>query len=110
MNKHTLGPWTQCAALSSDAHNIRYIIGKDGEHIANVASGFKHSAPNDFDQDTALANARLIKAAPDMLAALRKVETWMASLPLNYRASPAGRHELDAVRVAIAQAEGGSNV
>lgn len=104
MAKHTPGPWLQYAALSSDFHNIRYIMGGGGEHVASVASGFSNFRPNDFDQSTALANARLIAAAPDLLAELKSVSTiWANADPRDN--SPFGE-TARRVNAAIAKAEG----
>ncbi len=67
MNKHTPGPWTQWAALSSDIYNIRYIDGDNSEPVATI----RH--PVNMHQSEALANARLIAAAPELLEACEAV-------------------------------------
>jgi hypothetical protein len=60
--QHTPGPWTVPVAYWAD------IEGADGTQIATLHSdGDVDGAPDAF---TAQANARLIAAAPDMLAAL----------------------------------------
>lgn len=71
--EHTSGPWGQSATLSSDMHHIRYISGPTGEKIATV------DHPVDMGQATALANAHLIAAAPDLLAALKECRNCLTS-------------------------------
>jgi hypothetical protein len=65
--KHTSGPWSAECALSSDLYNIRYITGPDCQKICDV----NHRV--EMPQDEALANARLIAAAPDLMQALERV-------------------------------------
>jgi len=65
--KHTSGPWYAGATLSSDFHFIRSINSDSGQ-VAKVRVGPV------IEQDESLANARLIAAAPDLLAALEQVE------------------------------------
>lgn len=57
---HTPGPWKVDAAS--------YIRGPKGEHLAGVMSYSETVAKGPLPQD---ANARLIAAAPDMLAMLK---------------------------------------
>ena len=63
---HTPGPWNQCAACSSDYRSIRYMGSPEGENIADVRE------PAGMSQSEALANARLIVAAPELLALARQ--------------------------------------
>lgn len=96
MSKHSPGPWGAGAALSSDAYHIRYISDAEGNQVAEVSSGFSHVHPDIFDQDTALANADLIEAAPELLAALEGI------LQIADRQTD----EFDAARAAVAKAKG----
>lgn len=66
-NQHTPGPWSQSATCSSDLYNIRNISGADCEHVAVI--NYKLG----MTQAEALANARLITAAPELLDALEYV-------------------------------------
>ena len=91
--KHTPGPWSfyDCAAYGS--HITRGGIG--GQMIASVQPYVGISA------DAYKANRALISAAPDMLAALEAVATWV-----NQKPQP---HPFDAwemARAAIAKARG----
>lgn len=62
---HTPGPWIAAENLYSGAYAPSWIIRKD----AQVVIGSVSAAPLHNDQSE--ANARLIAAAPEMLAALR---------------------------------------
>lgn len=71
MAEHTPGPWR----FDQDWHRIPTILGADGAHVATVEKdnfihgkfpGIGHTEPKP-ERD---ANARLIAAAPELLAAL----------------------------------------
>lgn len=64
MSNYTPGPWHTEVAPSSDLHFIRGIYSDDAGQIAKVRVGPV------LEQDEALANARLLAAAPELLAAL----------------------------------------
>jgi len=97
--KHTPGPWFTCEQVKQPHPHALVGIGNGSTHVAYVSV----TPANAFEAD---ANARLIAAAPDLLAALRNcVETldaakqqanggceWIASIE---------------ARAAIAKAEGG---
>jgi hypothetical protein len=80
MSKHTPGPWE----VEDDTDEV--IVSRDPE-----ANGFQIVAKT-YGPDDA-ANARLIAAAPDLLAALKHVRDIYA--------------DIEIVRDAIAKAEGG---
>lgn len=69
MNKHTPGPWRveiEDGIPVIWAHPNSYdiaIVAVDWEPV-------RHQGPEDIDNGTKAANARLIAAAPDLLAAL----------------------------------------
>lgn len=91
MNKFTSGPWGACPPPSSNKYSIRYITGANAELIADIGQ------PACMTQDEALANATLIKAAPDMLAALEHAEAFIEDyfrpfLHLNLDAQEAVNH------------------
>ena len=61
--KHSPGPW-RAGSVPAELRAEVYV--KGGRHLANV-----YAATKTPDQATADANARLIAAAPDLLAALQ---------------------------------------
>lgn len=88
---HTPGPWEQ----------IHSVVRK-----ADALSGTTPTiAICDFvwGSRVAEANARLIAAAPDLLAALKRLAEWEADRPLSYVAFERIREQ---ARAAIARAEG----
>jgi hypothetical protein len=99
--QHTPGPWEYTKAASSGDRGIH----AEGTGIfAEAFADIRRAGENNSAE--ALANARLIAAAPDLLEALR----WAAQ---NADQSEAGRDDdwyagLDRVRAAIAKAEGRS--
>lgn len=92
---HTPGPWGAAATPTSSLNDIRHITGPYGEDIATV-----HCSAGDMDQQESLANARLIKSAPKMLAALQMIETDKDGDGFICREA------MELVRHAISQAEG----
>ena len=73
MSKHTPGPWR--APLIGGDHGTTGIIWADEPHggvVATVSRTVQH--PDPAEQT---ANARLIAAAPDMLAALERARVHM---------------------------------
>lgn len=64
--KHTPGPWNS-ASLDQDSDHIEVFAGiSDGDQVA-VVKGYGLATGKHYE---AIANARLIAAAPDLLAAL----------------------------------------
>ena len=94
--KHTPGPWGIDAVPSSDVHYIRSVTDADGRAIAKV----RHHLEQTMDE--AITNARLIAAAPDMLAALRAAHSDIQRIP-GHTIDMLGR-----IEAAIAKAEGWS--
>jgi hypothetical protein len=93
---HTAGPW----AAETNAAGLK-VKSAEGDIIA-TPSGF------DVGQEKAEANARLIAAAPEMLAALHRAD---AALSLLMATGNGDRHDLSAlesIRAAIAKATGGA--
>lgn len=66
MNKYSPGPWLSGASLSSDTRHIRHISDANGVAVADIRY------PLGMSQEEALANAALIKSAPDLLASLEE--------------------------------------
>jgi len=96
--KHTPGPW------GSDSEYGTAIIGADGTTVASVLNSInatkrQHPVPQDVEQ--VKANARLIVSAPELLAALKKAESYID------RASGGGETDLRAeLNAVVAKAEG----
>lgn len=89
---HTQGPWGASTSCSSDFRCIRHITDADGNTIADVRY------VEGFSQDEELANARLITAAPELLAALEGIMVTVAGV----ETSPVYK----AARAAIIRARG----
>lgn len=68
--KHTPGPW-----IVEDGSSL--VTGGDGNSIADVIGGSGLGFLDENDNAECLANARLIEAAPDLLAACLR---WKANL------------------------------
>jgi|2_EtaG_2_1085320.scaffolds.fasta_scaffold328224_2 hypothetical protein len=64
---HTPGPWSQENEHGEDRHIVR---DSNGNLVADAAG------PNTLKDSCREANARLITAAPDLLAALRQMMEW----------------------------------
>lgn len=95
MSGHTRGPW-RSAMVSEKSWNVG-VYDADGEQVAlvKVASAL-HSARRDAD-------ARLIAAAPDMLAALRRA---VLALAFASETSAAMHDDYQVVSAAIDKATG----
>lgn len=65
MNAHTKGPWTL-------EEKWALILGPEKEEICAIHAGFQ-GEKNRVNRQTAWANAKLIAAAPDLLAALQSM-------------------------------------
>ena len=91
---HTPGPWT--TQEWGDA--AIQIIGPSDEEIADLDGD-----PEGWE--VRAANARLIAAAPELLAALELARRWMCEVPVAKRAGNFNI-ALDRVDAAIAKAEG----
>lgn len=104
--KHTPGPWVAC---TDDAAWDRITIEQDrtklppGEEPSVV--GEAYDSGDGIDRATAEANAALIAAAPDLLAALREARALANHFAQG--GGPVPRERFDAIDAAIARAEGG---
>jgi hypothetical protein len=90
MSKHTQGPWTVDGAVATENLDV---FGEGGR-VAMLDF-------DDIDADTLEANARLIAAAPEMLAALM-----VAKSEMHYFTATRGSEAHELVRAAIAKATG----
>lgn len=105
--RHTPGPWTYESDHTHRQYNIRmlgHLIGTSDEakHICTVNDLPPHILAN-RDQSTAEANAALIAAAPDLLAALKCIADAL-SPPRNAEEEAAIAAALAAIAIAKAEA------
>lgn len=101
MAKHTPGPWVYCTRLSgSENHKGYYIKSKKFVLAFEVI-------PVDSDGKEGKANARLIAAAPDMLAALERIEEAAGSVESDETLSTAWIRNvcLEAIRQATGETD-----
>lgn len=105
---HTPGPWVRDAVNSEYMHDI--ILGYDvpgwGRPVL-VATCFGENRADDINMNDAAANARLIAAAPDLLAACQLLADWDAS-PNDDNDVERLSNAASAARAAIAKATGGA--
>lgn len=103
MSKHTKGPWLPHWLMGNgDTH---WIVPADQPNapLAKVDA----FAPTDGDMELeGKANARLIAAAPDLLAALRDVIGWIPGGASEMWHTDAPSKAVERARAAIAKAEG----
>jgi hypothetical protein len=86
---HTPGPWEQ---MPGGSHGSLAVWNKDTALVVATAGGITAS--------NALDNARLIAAAPDLLAALEALTAWAETVPTDYAEDDLQRK----ARAAIAKA------
>ena len=91
MNKHTPGPWQ----YSFEGGTVAFIVETDGTTVAKLSV-----TENSTAHSALPANARLIAAAPDLLAALK------AAVDLMEQEDFATLTLVPKFRAAIAKAEG----
>lgn len=101
MNAHTPGPWIITRSKMATDGAFDYAISADGALV--LAEAFGRDAKGGWPP--AEANASLIAAAPDMLAALREAEGELYQVP---PADAEQERVLAVVRAAISRAEGKS--
>ena len=95
----TPGPWV---VLGGDC-----VMGPDGAWVAHVNRGRYCGEPQGWTRPEGTANAALITAAPDLLAALREVADAHEALLREYgKPWGWGRLPVETARSAIARAEG----
>jgi len=94
MTKHTPGPWT-VNPYCNDGAEVRAIA---PVAWCSVATTVGSSGSQSIDAAEARANARLIAAAPDLLAALERLFRW-GSWP-----SEEHKQDMESARAAIAKA------
>lgn len=97
MSKHTPGPWKAEETRDAGKRPVIEIVGA-GRSVADLLIAGPH-APHDSDGGTGRADAALIAAAPDLLAALEGLEFAVTRHII-------GIAEIGAARSAIAKAKG----
>lgn len=104
MNKFSIAPWKLSHSHSHEY--VRYIRDAQGEHIAHVCD-LDDGVANEYLYE-AIANARLMAAAPELLAALSDLLA-IAQEELDQSATHDGLNNADHLaraRAAIARATG----
>jgi len=98
---HTPGPWELEHCRNDNGSEFISINGQGphGAWLADIQAGDVNGKPADVTEKH-LANARLISAAPDMLAALENL------LGDKYLAAPINADRMAEARAAIAKATG----
>ena len=107
--QHTSGPWKVEAWDYDQANPPRreLVIQNEKYAIAKLAWDEGHSNPYIIEHDTALANARLIAAAPELLEALEACITDDANGTLNTGQRKRRLEKIDEIaKKAIAKATG----
>lgn len=112
MSRHTPGPWRIGNHRGFNADHIQAVRDPDEEKsICNVYGIYLHSTVGDVANEPrcaeGLANARLIAAAPDLLAALKQVRGKIDK-EIRRGGGIFADAELRYIDAAIAKAEGGA--
>lgn len=115
MSKHTPGPWSiitddDCPieisvdGSDSDSGQVvsQWVVVESETHAGFLAAVIDMNYPNSFDCDKLQANARLIAAAPTLLAAAEKALNFFVGTPVLKEA----RDVQAALEAAIAAATG----
>lgn len=97
MSEHTPGPWqVWYGGLDGDTY---FTIGSKYGDVSGVVCDY--AVPSPRPSAEVRANARLIAAAPDLLAACQAALPYVEQMPW-----PAPERVVDAVRAAVAKATG----
>ena len=99
--KHTPGPWSLSDSFDRVERRVKH--GDNPPLVWGIASGINSAHPDYMPRAEQIANARLIAAAPDLLAALYSIATDPSAIY-----SGANAHIGDIARAAIAKATGGA--
>lgn len=106
--KHSKGPW---AAKTGSFGVGRYIEAADGHPVCQLSANTTPKGLAKERSGEAAANARLLAAAPDLLAALDKWQSWYAAMQQSGRLVkvPSNSHVASAglaTKAALAKVEG----
>ena len=103
MSKHTPGPWSlDLENIGADIKNHVTVDAPSHGSLANVVWVMDDDVLEDKNSPECEANARLITAAPDLLAALKVLQIWCGLDEKSDTWINSG------ARAAIAKAEGGA--
>jgi len=100
--QHTPGPWSLSDSFDRVERRVKH--GDNPPLVWDIASGINSAHPDYLPRAEQIANARLIAAAPELLAAARLAVAWAEQVPAPYRDWP----HVAAARAAIAKATGGA--
>ena len=106
---HTPGPWTPSPSFDRVERRVQH--GDDAPLVWGIASGINSAHPDYMPRAEQIANARLIAAAPELLAALEKALESIegqAELLRHCGAAYGIGATLAQARAAIAKAKGGA--
>ena len=75
MSKHTAGPWHVAAEVRTEnASTSGYAIRDAGHDLVALCALGDDARETDYDKSETAANARLIASAPELLAALARID------------------------------------
>ncbi|WP_244116499.1 hypothetical protein [Burkholderia gladioli] len=97
--KHAPGPWITVDGFGSNPRGTS--IGQVGGHMVASCTGY-------FGRDVTIANARLIAASPDLLAAAIAMDSLFAGMDIDSQSNPIAPIVKN-LRSAISAATGGSH-
>jgi hypothetical protein len=97
LSAHTPGPWERETRPDSGGAERPIVVG-DGDLVCAVSR-------RGLARQEAEANARLIAAAPDLLAASKAIEAALTDLDVDFEPEDDLKRALNAVRAAVAKAE-----
>ena len=102
-SKHTPGPWELGHDLGDSFSVVREIAPNCGQLLITAECSIqKKYLGREITRDTALANARLVVAAPELLYALKRA---LAVISQHYTGECCAR-DIETINAAIAKAEG----
>ena len=98
--QHTPGPWSLSPSFDRVERRVQH--GDNPPLVWGIASGINSAHPDYLPRAEQIANARLIAAAPELLAALEEL------CADKYLADPINADRMRNARAAIAKATGGA--
>ena len=110
--QHTPGPWSLSASFDRVERRVQH--GDNPPLVWGIASGINSAHPDYLPRAEQIANARLIAAAPDLLAELERTEASLTAILCSRVIDSTTsqwlelRRNRDAIRAAIARATGGN--
>ena len=113
-NKHTPGPWivdlrTGCFAILKQTDKMTCLCGANDYAIAFQNGRGKESSPGAYRYltDEQEANARLIAAAPELLAAMEAAREFITDgMAMGFVGMPEDEDVLEVIEKAISKAKG----